>query len=128
MARLMRYMINYQGKEIFSTLSIKLSKPILYSLAPPILERVDVGRLSECGVAVANTFPDGVKYLYTDDGTQPTSKSPELPSVIDKNCTIRAIAIVEDANSIRMSASAGVLVIDDLRNEMPIFRLSDRSM
>lgn len=129
MARLMRYMINYQGNKIFSTLSIKLSKPIIYNLNPPILERVDVGKISECSIKVTNTFSDGVRYLYTDDGSDPTKDSAELTSGmrITKNCTIKVIAMVEDANSISMSASAGVLVIDDLRNEMPIFRISDRS-
>lgn len=124
MARLMRYMINYQGRKLFSTLSIKLSKPVIYNLAPLILERVDTGRVSQCGISVANSYPIGVRYLYTDDGTEPTMSSPELPSVIEKNCTIKAIAVVEYQNRIEMSASAGVLVIDDLRVEMSALTLS----
>lgn len=127
MARLMRFMINYQGNKIFSTLSIKLSKPVLYDLSPPMLERVDTGRISECGISVSNSFPEGVGFLYTDDGTDPTKSSPELPERITKNCTVKVIAIVEHDDYISISASAGVLVIDDLRNEMPIFRLFDGS-
>lgn len=124
MARLMRYMLNYQGRKLFSTLSIKLSKPVIYSLSPPILERVDTGKVYECGISVANGYPSSVKYLYTDDGTQPTSESPELPSVIDKNCTIKAIAVVEYQDRIEISASAGVLVIDDLRLAIPAFTIA----
>ena len=127
MARLMRYMLNMKGNKIFSTLYIKLSKPVIYSLVPPILERVDVGRISECGINVTNTFPEGVKYLYTDDGTYPTKDSPELPDRITKNCTIQVIAVVEQRDAVLISASTGSLVIDDLRNEMPAFRLCDGS-
>ena len=131
MARLMRqFMINFQGKKLFSTLSIKLSKPIVYNLSPPLLEKVASDRTDECYIKVTNTFPDGVVYRYTIDGTDPTKDSAELLSdtKITRNCTVKVIAMVEDMTSIHMSASAGVLVIDDLRNTMPIFRLADRSI
>lgn len=130
MARLMRqFMINHQGKKIFSTLSIKLSKPIIYNLSPPVLEKVATDRTDECYIKVINTFPSGVVYRYTVDGTDPTKDSDVLTGTtkITRNCTVKAITMIESATSISMSASAGVLVIDDLRNNMPIFRLLDRS-
>lgn len=128
MARLMRYMINYQGRKLFSTLSIKLAKPIVYSLAPPVPEAVFTdGVCWECGLSITNknTFPSGTVYRYTLDGSRPDINSAILTdsTVIDRNCTVRIVAIYEGEDVIRMSASAGELIIDTLRNGIPSFTI-----
>ena len=126
MARLMRYMINYQGNRIISTVHIKLSKPVLYSLVPPMMEKAMTdGVCWECGLNILNSsaFPSGAVFYYTVDGSEPTRQSAVLTAdtVIDRNCTVRMIAVYEETKVIRISASVGELIIDDLRNGMPIF-------
>lgn len=124
MARLMRYMINYQGRKLFSTLSIKLAKPIVYSLAPPVPEAVFTdGVCWECGLTVTNknTFPSGTVYRYTIDGSRPDGGSPILTdgTVIDRNCTVNIIAVCEESDAVLISASTGEITIDTLRNAVP---------
>lgn len=128
MARLMRYMINYQGRKLFSTLSIKLSKPVVYSFPPPLLKQsFEDGVCWECRLSVANmtAFNKGTVFRYTVDGSVPDESSPAFIDgvLIDRNCTVRIIAIYEDKNTIIKSADAGTLTISTLRNAVPWFQL-----
>lgn len=126
MARLMRYMINYQGRKLFSTLSIKLSKPVLYTLPPPILEKVmQDGVTWECCVRLLTSYPEGTIFYYTTDGSEPTESSAVFSDglIINRNLTIRMIAVCEGEKTVQKSADVGILVIDDLKNAMPVFTL-----
>lgn len=124
MARLMRYMINYQGRKLFSTLSIKLAKPIVYSLAPPVPEAVFTdGVCWECGLTITNknVFPSGTVYRYTIDGSRPDNNSAILTdsTVIDRNCIVNIVAVCEQPDAVLMSASTGEFIIDNLRTAVP---------
>lgn len=124
MARLMRYMINYQGRKLFSTLSIKLAKPVVYSLTSPVVSAVFDDEICwECGLTITNksAFPAGTVYRYTLDGSRPDGGSPILTdgTVIDRNCTVNIIAVCEESDAVLMSASTGELIIDNLRNAVP---------
>lgn len=128
MARLMRYMFNMNGRKLFSTVHIKLGKPILYSFPPPVIEAVFEDDVTwQCGINVvnANAFNEGTVFYYTTDGNDPTDESLVLSedTVIDKNCTIKIIGRYEDKKTIFMSADIGKLTIDGLRNGMAIFRI-----
>lgn len=128
MARLMRYMINYQGRKLFSTLSIRLSKSVLYSLPPPVMEPVFQDGVSwECRIGIVNkdAFPDGTVFYYTLDGSDPTRESAVLAedTVIGRNLTVRMLAVCEEEHAVLMSADIGTLVIDALRNGIPVFTI-----
>ena len=129
MARLMRYMINYGDRKLFSTLHIKLAKPIIYDLAPPILEIIPHdGEPWHCGLSIVNASvfsSEDTIFHYTIDGTEPTKDSPVFTDgiEIDRNCTVRIIAMYESTKVMHMSASIGKLVIDNLRNGMAKFKI-----
>ena len=126
MARLMRYMLNYQGRKLFANMSIKLSKPVLFSLSPPVLEkRQEDGVSWQCGLDILNTeaYPEGTVFHYTIDGSEPTRESAVFTenTIIDRNCTVRMIGVWEGEKSVRMTAVDGAIEIADLRNAVPAF-------
>lgn len=126
MARLMRYMFNMNGRKLFSTVHIKLGKPLVYDLVPPVIEIVPYDTEPwHCGLNVINKsgYAEGTVFYYTTDGSEPTKRSLLLTAdtEIDRNCTVRIIAVNEGSKTTHISATFGELIVDSLRNGIPIF-------
>ena len=123
--RLVRWMLNYQGKKIVTAYCTP-SKYKLYSLSPVVIERIDIGFSYKCQIRFSHNR-SGVKYIYTLDGSEPTLSNGTVIEndtiELASNCTIRAIAIIESRHVIEISASISSMSIADLKLPLVSFGL-----
>lgn len=119
---------SYGTYKIFATVegSVILKNEVVYAPKPS----VEAGAVPKGTSIILSSATEGAKVYYTTDGSEPTSESalfdPNNPIVIDKDITVKAIALKEGAQD--STVTTMVFVIDEIVDANSISKIQGLSI